>query len=56
MAGIPTYQPDHALRVTKFAIEASKAAAAVPVSLTDLSKGFISLRVRSSGSPWFEGR
>lgn len=43
--GLPEYQPDHTLRVAKFAIEAVSAANSVRVSLTDPSEGFINIRV-----------
>ncbi|CAK4685976.1 hypothetical protein LEN26_005966 [Aphanomyces euteiches] len=44
-AGIPHEQPDHTLRIAKFAVEAVEAATKVPIDPEDPSKGCISIRV-----------
>ena len=42
--GIPERQADHTLRVARFALEAVKAAAQVPVDPEDMGKGFVRIR------------
>ena len=42
--GIPERQADHTLRVARFALEAVKAAAQVPVDAEDMGKGFVRIR------------
>lgn len=51
VAGIPSFQPDHALRIAKFSVEAIRAANTVAVDEDDPAKGFVNIRVGFHSGP-----